>query len=277
MHLASIRQFHADAPILVSKRGHDAGEMEAYRREFGVQYWLEDCGYTNAYLRLLQRCPARFACVLDHDAVLLAPLDSLVSRIADGHTDLVGIEERIRLPEQAVAGWPGADGWLRYAPGRTASNVLIFDWLAFRSRFGLRGIFGTPQAGARHFDFDYGISQRLPRHHYLRPYHSSRYGLGNLLQDGERPVAWHQWYGAYRTRFDGGGDAQIQDIAEAGERAFLADYPRLELAHLSPAWGADAAAPAVAPGDPGVLAYARRELGYSVRTLAARAVVAFER
>lgn len=276
MHLASIRQFHAHAPILVSKRGRDEGEMEAYRRDFGVQYWIEDCGYTNAYLRLLERCPARVACVLDHDTVLLTSIDSLVSRVADGHSDLVGIEERIRLPEQAVTAAPRAQGWLRYAPGRTASNFLVFDWQAFRSRFGLRGIFGTPQSDAQHFDFDYGISQRLTRHHYLRPYHSSRYGLGNLLKDGEMPVAWHQWYGAHRTRFAGGVDAQMQQIAEAGERAFLADYPRLELGNLGPAWGAESAAPAALHRGPGVMARARRELGYTVRALAARAVVALE-
>lgn len=279
IHLASIRRFHPDAPILVSKRDQDDGEMESYRREFGVQYWIEDCGYTNAYLRLLQRCRTRFACVLDHDTVLLSSIDTLVNRIADGRAGLVGIEERIRLPQRiAPEAWPGSDGWLRYAPGCTASNFLIFDWQAFAARWGLRGIFGTPRPGARHFDFDYGIGQRLSPHHYLEPFHAARYGVGNLLKDGEAPVLWHQWYGSYRTRLgDVPAQTALHSIAEAGEQAFLADYPNLDFSGLSPAWGPDCDGSAAAVGAPGLVSRARQEIGYSLRALAARVVVGLER
>ncbi len=276
IHLASIRRFHPSAPILISTRGGDRGEMENYRREFGVRYWIEDCGYTNAYLRLLQRCPTRLACVLDHDVVLLASIDDLVSRVTDGRSDLVGIEERIRLPERVAAAWPGSDGWLRSSPGCAASNFLIFDWQAFSSRFGLRGIFGTPQPDARHFDFDYGIGQRLARHHYLKPFHVPRYGLGNLLKDGDTPVLWHQWYGSYRTRLSA-AEPGVQSIAEAGERAFLSDYPALDLGGLSPAWGSENVSSGAGVERSTVLARARRELGYSVRAIAARIVVGLER
>jgi hypothetical protein len=279
IHLASIRRFHPDAPILISQRGHDGAEMEACRRDFGVQYWVEDCGYTNAYLRLLQRCQTRFACVLDHDTVLLSPIDSLVAHVADGRAGLVGIEERIRLPRAITSeAWPGLDGWLRFAPGCTASNFLIFDWQAFASRWGLRGIFGTPQAGARHFDFDYGIGQRLPAHHYLKPYHAARYGLGNLLRDGEAPVLWHQWYGSYRTRLGVvPAEAALTAIAQAGEQAFLADYPNLDLSALSPAWGPDADVFVPAARAPGLMSRARQEIGYTLRALAARVMVGLER
>jgi hypothetical protein len=232
LHLASIRRFHPGAPILVSKRGGGAGEMAAYRREFNICCWLEDCGYTNAYLRLLERCETRYACIADHDTVLLASLDPLLAKLAAGQHDLIGVEERIRMPEPR-----GAEGWLRFAPGCTAANFLIFDWQAFKSRWGLAGIFGDPAAGARHFEFDYGIGQRLQRHGYLQPYHAPRYGLGNVLKDGHAPVAWHQWYGSYRTRLRNADG--VYAIAEAGERAFLADYPDLHLDDLSPAWGPD--------------------------------------
>lgn len=235
IHLASIRRFHPEAPILVSSRDGGAAEMEAYRREFGIECWLEDCGYTNAYLRLLERCATRYACIADHDTVLLASLDPLIAGLAQGRYDLVGIEERIRLPGDVADDWPGADGWLRFAPGCTAANFLLIDWQTFRSRWGLGGIFGTPAAGARHFDFDYGIGQRLRRHHYLLPYHARKYGLGNLLKDGETAVVWHQWYGSFRTRLRESAD--VYSIAEAGERAFLADYPQLALDELTPAWG----------------------------------------
>jgi len=278
LHLASIRRFYPDAPILVSKRDGGAAEMAAYRREFGIDGWLEDCGYTNAYLRLLARCPTRYVCIADHDTVLLASLDPLLARLTDGRSDLVGIEERIRLPQDA-APWPDTAGWLRFAPGCTAANFLLFDWQAFKSRWGLGGVFGTPVAGARHFDFDYGIGQRLARHHYLRPYHSPKYGLGNLLKDGDQPVAWHQWYGSYRTRLR--ESTGLYAIAAAGERAFMADYPHLSQEDLSPAWGPDrdiAAEQATAAA--GVLetpSPARRWAGRYLRVLAARIAVRLDR
>ena len=237
LHLASIRRFYPDAPILVSTRDGGAEEMAAYRREFNIDCWLEDCGYTDAYLRLLERCHTRYACIADHDTVLLASLDPLIAGLAEGRHDLIGIEERVRLPAELAAEWPGAEGWLRFAPGCTAGNFLILDWRAFKSRWGLAGVFGAPAAGARHFDFDYGIGQRLARHHYFLPYHAGKYGLGNLLTDDEAPVVWHQWYGSYRTRLPQA--AAVHAIAEAGERRFIADYPRLTLDELRPAWGPD--------------------------------------
>jgi hypothetical protein len=270
LHLASIRRFYPDAPILVSKREGGATEMAAYRREFNISCWLEDCGYTNAYLRLLERCETRYVCIADHDTVLLASLDSLLARLAAGQHDLIGVEERIRMPQP-----PEAAGWLRFAPGCTAANFLIFDWRAFKSRWGLGGIFGEPANGARHFEFDHGIGQRLRRHGYLQPYHARRYGLGNLLKDGETPIVWHQWYGSYRTRL-GTADA-VYALAQAGERAFLADYPDLDLDGLSPAWGPgvdvdDGQAPSAAFADPPSHP-ARRWASRHLRVLATRIAV----
>jgi hypothetical protein len=275
LHVASIRAFHPRAPILISKRGDPVGpqaEMEQLRREFDVRYWIEDCGYTDAYLRLLQRCPTRFVCISDHDVVLLSSIEALAARIRTGEADLVGVEERIRVPDRFAEGaWPG--GWLRYAPGRTASNFLIFDWQSFSARWGLRGIFGTPTADAHHFDFDYGISQRLARHHYLQPFHAARYGLGNLLKDGDASVAWHQWYGSFRNRLRHGyGQAPehvLYAIAAAGEEAFMRDYPNLDLAGVTPAWGPGREAPAATPPS-GLLQRMRRRASFEWHALAAR-------
>jgi hypothetical protein len=244
---------------------------------------VEDCNYTSAYLRLLERCETRFACVLDHDTVLLDTLDALIAEVASGRTDLIGVEERIRLPEALAAAWPDSGGWLRFAPGAVASNVLIFDWQAFRQRWGLRGIFGARVPGARHFDFDYGIGQRLPRHRYLRPYHVARYGLGTLLMDGTRAVAWHQWYGAHRTRLAASASGGRQrEIAAAGEAAFLHDYPALDLAAPTPAWAPacdvareQQASPPAPPASR--LSGLRYAVGLEARALAARAVVAWQR
>ena len=98
IHLESIRRFHPAAPILVSKRGGDIEEMECHKRQFGIRYWIEECSYMDAFLRLLQRCETDYACILDHDVVLLSDLGHLHESLAIGRYDLVGIEERVRVP-----------------------------------------------------------------------------------------------------------------------------------------------------------------------------------
>ena len=125
IHLASLRRFHPGAPILVSKRGGDEDEMAGWRREFGIDYQLEECGYTDAYLRLLQRCrPSTPHPRPRH--VSLVGLDSLL-RVCGSAATTSSDEERIRLPEDAGSD-PGLNRWLAaLAPGRTASNLLIFD------------------------------------------------------------------------------------------------------------------------------------------------------
>ena len=301
IHLASIRRFHPAAPILVSKRGGDDGEMEACRGEFGIRYWLEDCEYMDAYLRLLERCETRYACIVDHDTVMLASLDPFLKGLSEGCYDLVGIEERIRLPGYVdMEPWPESNGWLRFAPGCTASNFIVFDWQAFKERWGLRGILGKRPPGTRHFDFDYGIGQRLPRHHYLIPFHARKYGIGNLLKDGDTPILWHQWYGSYRTRLPAGATTRaipasgsdertVYPVAEAGERAFVADYPDLDFTKLSPAWGPDrdiraeqlALAGSIPSGSHNLTSRAlhrlRRWKGYGLRGLAGRALARMDR
>lgn len=45
IHLDSIRRFHPTAPIQISKRGGDAGEMGRYRSVFGIlqKIWGTQC------------------------------------------------------------------------------------------------------------------------------------------------------------------------------------------------------------------------------------------
>ena len=245
IHLASIRRFYPDAPILVSKRDGGREELESLGGEFGVRYWIEDCSYEDAYLRLLERCDSNYACILDHDVILLDSLEPLRMGIANGSYDLVGIEERIRVPASMadLALPPQSNGWMRFAPGSTASNFLLFNWREFKARWGLRGVIGARGRAFKDHEFDYGIGQKLARHKYLRPFHAPKYGLGNLLKDGDTGVLWHQWYGSYRTRLVPGAsypdESAMYAGVERGERAFLADYPMLDLSGLAPAWGPD--------------------------------------
>jgi hypothetical protein len=242
IHLASIRRFHAVAPILISKRGGNREEMESHAGEFGVRYWIEECSYVDAYLRLLERCDTDYACILDHDVILLGDLGPLLRELEEGRYDLVGIEERIRVPEglEAASLPCAARGWMRFAPGRTASNFILFNWREFKRKWGMRGVVGVREDSAKDYEFDYGISQKLPRHKYLQPFHVRKYGLANLLKDGDSAVLWHQWYGSYRTRLVPGAaypdESAMFSEAQNGERAFLADYPHLDFTELSPAW-----------------------------------------
>ena len=249
IHLESIRRFHPDAAILVSKRGGGREEMEAYRREFGIRYWLENCEYPDAFFRLLKRCDTDHVCVLDHDVILLSGLDPLLTGLMQARYDLVGIEERIRVPDAIwQRHWPACGGWLRFAPGYMDATFLMFNLREFVRRWRLRGMMSRQSiAGASH-EFHYGICEKLKRHRYLLPFHARKYGMGNLLKDGDTALLWHQWFGAYRTRLTGTdpapddtepADSTVLPVAENGERAFIADYPNFDFSGLEPAWGPD--------------------------------------
>ena len=248
IHLASIRKFYPAAPILISKKGGDREEMEAHRAEFGIRYWIEDCDYVDALLHLLERCETEYACVSDHDAVLLADPDYLLRGLMEDRWDLVGIEERIR--ELPGASWvqlqPQSNGWFRFAPGYVDATFLMFNLRAFVRRWGLRGVAGKRPFGAHSYEYHYGICEKLKRHKYLLPYHAGKYGFGNLLKDGETAVLWHQWMGSNQQKLVSAaveayspGIREMVATAKQSERAFLTDYPNLDLSHLSPAWGKD--------------------------------------
>jgi len=294
IHLEAIRRFYPTAPILVSKKGGDRDEMEAHRTAFNVQYWMEECNYDIALLRLLERCRTSFVCILDHDAVLLSSLDPYVAGLRERRYDVVGVEERIREPP-GIEWWRFADGyagWLRLAPGSMDTNVMLFNWREFADRWGLRGIAAKRHDEDKDQEFTHGIAQRLTRHKYWLPYHTSRYGLGNVLMDGDVPVVWHQWFGSYRERLsrtqqEGAipGIAERVSFVQRGEHEFMRDYPQLDLSGLSPAWGpdrdVDADRKAIASLKPSVVERtakcASRWWGYGFRGLAGRASQKLER
>jgi hypothetical protein len=247
LHLASVRRFHPSAPILVSKTGGGRTEMEEYRRRFGIEYWLEECDYVEALLRLLMRCRTEYVCVMDHDTVLLSSVQPWIDGIAAEEFQLVGVEERIREPPafewQRFA--PQYNGWMRFAPGLMDATFLLFNLRQFLDRHGLAGVRGRRPVGAWDYEYHYGICQKLPRHRYLRPYHTARYGTGNLIVDDATGVhvLWHQWYGSHRLRLEAGqtdfyipARAVTAALASQGETAFLTDFPDLDMQELKPAW-----------------------------------------
>jgi len=244
IHLQSIRRFFPTAPILVSKKGGGYEEMEEYRTDFRIQYWIEECNYSDALLGLLGRCETEYVCILDHDTVLLADPTYLLVGLVDRRWDMVGIEERIR-DHPAINGarlWPQNRGWMRLAPGYTDATLLMFNFREFMRRWGLRGL-RPKKPFPTDYEFHYGICEKHTQHKYLLPFHTPRYGIGNVLKDDDIAVLWHQWFGAYRTRLEGPeadvlpGTRQLAGTIRQGEEVFLADYPNLDLSNLTPAWG----------------------------------------
>lgn len=253
LHLDAIRRFHPEAPVLVSTPGGTPLDLEDSWTRAGVRSWTEDCTYGEAVSRLLARCDTEYVCILDHDTILLTGLTPLVEGLVADRYDLVGVEERVRVPDRIwKALWPASGGWLRFAPGYMDGTLLLFNLRAFRDRWGLGGIrpSGALPPGYP-IEPHYGLCQKLTRHHYLRPFHTSRYGLGNLLRNGDTDVAWHSWYGSHRARALGSAagdsasgeppDHLVRGVVEAAERHFLEDYPDLDWSGLEPAWwpGAD--------------------------------------
>ena len=168
--------------------------------------------------------------------------------------------------------------------------LLMFNWRAFRERWGLAGVRGHRTRGALEYEYDHGIGQRLARHRYLLPFHTATYGMGNVLTHDGIPVLWHQWYGAYRARLQSSEPFQcdtsvLLEHAARGEAAFIADYPNLDLSSLVPAWGPgfDIAAEqrAVSASAPGSLDRGVARMGdlkrLGIGGLAARVAARFDR
>jgi hypothetical protein len=236
-HLDSIRRFYPHAPILVSGTQEAANELARHQSLFGIDYWADDSSYVKAIKKLFGRCQTEYACVMDHDTLLLSNIDCLIEGIEAGTWNLVGTEERIRDPFD--------DSWFRYAPGYMDLSFMLFNIRDFRERWGWLGVrWQERPKTTQNCEYHYGICQKLTRHKYLLPYHTTKYGYGNLLRDGDIDIAWHQWYGSYRKRALEGCNLMggLETLRKA-EQQVLNDYPSLDFRDLSAAWQAQTASP----------------------------------
>lgn len=236
IHLSSIRKYFPNSPILISKSGGHEDEMLRHKEEFGIQYWMDEKFYVESMNALYTRVETDLVCICDHDFVLLDDISYLIDGVGEDY-DIVGIEERIHHP------W--ADTWMRHAPGYMDMTFMIFNLKDFVSKYGYDGIRIDKKKedlpGHTTHEYHYGLCEKLPRHKYLRPYHTEKYGMGNLLKDGDKNIGWHQWYGSYRIRpitaesdrvFHFGG----KEYLRGAEEAFLADYPNIDITNIRSAF-----------------------------------------
>lgn len=233
LHLDSFRKFHPNAEILISAFNDEAQDLAEV---YGAKYVAEPLRYFDAVKAMISRATNDIVVICDHDTVLLNSLDKYVDMLASDKVDLVSIEENIKHP------W--ADTWMRYAPGFTDMTFFMYDKRKIPSKwpeFDHRECHRLYPSHTTH-EGHYGLCRALQRHFYLRPWHTDKYGMGNLLKDGETDVLWHQWYGSYRVRpITEKGDRVYKyggkEYLKKAEEAFLADYPdKLEFNNIRPAY-----------------------------------------
>ncbi len=233
LHLAAIRKYHPDAEIIISAVDDSARKLvEKYRG----RYFIDNLEQLPAVAALLSRASHDVIVINDHDTVLFNNVNFLADKLAK--FDVVGIEERLKHPTK--------DRWFRYAPGYTGLSFFMFSRAKARIR-----IPNWPKFFDLEFDNPhnqnnephYYICELLTKHYYLRPYSTEKYGLGNLLKDGDKNILWHQWFGSWEKRgaFISERDREdnpYRNMAElrAAEARFIQDYPQLDFRRAKPAF-----------------------------------------
>ncbi len=224
LHLSSIRKFHPHDEIIISAPDNSAKELV---EKYGGRYFANNTGYDQAIEFLFAAATNDSIFLSDSDTVLFANVDYLADKLAV--FDLIGIEERIRQANK--------DRWFRYAPGYTDLSITLFsranakaknpDWPKFPPF--------QPSPNNQNNEDHYKFCELLPKHYYLRPYTTTKYGLGNLLKDGDKNIAWHQWFGSWEKRPKivsevDRDDKPYESMAElvGAENNFFQDYPLLD-------------------------------------------------
>ncbi|KKQ94558.1 hypothetical protein A2865_04690 [Candidatus Woesebacteria bacterium RIFCSPHIGHO2_01_FULL_39_17] len=232
LHLASIRKFHLHADIVISAPDESARKIV---ERFGGRYFDNNRDYFQAIAFLFETAKHDTIVLSDCDTVLFAKIDYLAAKLKD--FDLVGIEERIRHATK--------DRWFRFAPGYTDLTFIIFSRAKARANNPSWPHFPpfTPTPKNQNNEDHYTFCELMSKHYYLRPYTTTKYGLGNLIRDGDKNILWHQWFGSWEKRASFISEREREDnpyknMAEliAAESRFLADYPQLDFSQVKKAF-----------------------------------------
>lgn len=232
-HLASIRKYHPDAEIIISAPDNSAKNIvEKYKG----RYFDNNREYFQAIAFLFEAAANDIILLSDCDTVLFSNVDYLAAKLTE--FDLVGIEERIK---HAIK-----DRWFRYAPSYTDLTFVIFSKANARARIPTWPKFPEYDFNNRNLlnqEDHYRFCELMSKHYYLRPYTTTKYGVGNLIKDGERNILWHQWFGSWEKRPNFISEREREDspyrnMAEliAAEQRFLNDYPQLDFSSVKQAF-----------------------------------------
>jgi|SRR3989344_2219015 len=232
LHLATIRKFHPQAEIVISAPDESARKIV---ERFGGRYFANNKGYLQAIAFLFEEAKNDHIILSDCDTLFFANIDYLVEKLKK--FDLIGIEERIKHPIK--------NRWYRYAPGYTDLTIIVFSRSKAKKNISTWPFFPefSPSPKNQNNEDHYAFCELLTKHYYLRPFTTDKYGLGNLIRDGGRNIAWHQWFGSWEKRAsfisekprDDNPYPNMEELKKAEER-FFADYPSLDFSSLKPAY-----------------------------------------
>jgi hypothetical protein len=209
--LSSIHKFYPDAPIIVSQ---DIDDMEVEMNVTRViHHDMQRYTWAEACKGLMGACPTDIGVFMEHDCVLLKPIDDLIEKL--GEYDLIGVEE--------------VYGGMRNSPGFANQNFFILDTKRFIQEHGLDGINMRDLEKYTHLqnrESGYGISQSSKNIYWLKMTPSG-YGHGSYYGD----YIHHMWFGAYRKRLVESDGVDRQWLDDEVYR-FLKDYDEGHIDHL---------------------------------------------
>ena len=178
--IESIRKFYPNNPIILSEESDEIPtELKVDKHIF---HNMKQDSWAGACRGLMLNCPTDIGVFIEHDCVLMKPIDDLVNKLNE--FDLIGVEEVI--PD------------LRNSPGYANQNFFILNVKKFIDTHGIDAIKVTVKdemKSLKNIESAYGISQHSPKIFWL-PVKNSGYGHGTYYGD----YVHHMWYGSYRRR-----------------------------------------------------------------------------
>ncbi len=233
LHLSAIRKFHPNDEIIISATNNDDRKIV---EKYGGRYFDNNTDYYQAVEFLFGEASNDIIVLSDCDTVLFSNVGYLAQKL--DKFDFIGIEELIRHPIR--------DRWERYAPSYVDFTFFMFSREKFKSKIAnwpKIPRFGFNNPNIVNTEGHYRLCEIFPKHYYLRPYNTKKYGLGNLIKDGEKQILYHQWYGSWEKRGAFMSETNIEENPyqswaelKAAEEKFFNDYPNLDFSGVWPAF-----------------------------------------